>query len=43
MVDIDPDGDDLLFRAVEGVEPPVVEPPPVEPPPVEVAGSGSEG
>jgi ATP-dependent Clp protease ATP-binding subunit ClpC len=38
VVDVDPDGDDLLFRAVEGVEPPVVEPPPVE-----VAGTGSEG
>jgi len=37
VVDIDPDGEDLLFRAVEGVEPPAVEPPPVE-----VAGS-SEG
>jgi ATP-dependent Clp protease ATP-binding subunit ClpC len=38
VVDVDPEGEDLLFRAVEGVEPPAVEPPPVE-----VAGSGSEG
>ncbi len=37
VVDIDPDGEDLVFRAIEGVEPPAVEPPPVE-----VAGS-SEG
>jgi ATP-dependent Clp protease ATP-binding subunit ClpC len=37
VVDVDPDGDDLIFRAIEGVEPPAVEPPPVE-----VAGS-SEG
>jgi ATP-dependent Clp protease ATP-binding subunit ClpC len=34
----DADGEELSFRAVEGIEPP-----PVEPPPVELAGSGSEG
>jgi len=37
VVDVDPDGEDLLFRAIEGVEPPAIEPPPVE-----VAGTGSE-
>ncbi|HUV09385.1 MAG TPA: AAA family ATPase, partial [Acidimicrobiia bacterium] len=35
---VDAADDELVFRSIEGVEPPAVEPPPVE-----VAGSGTEG